>query len=228
MINRDKNGFTLVELMIAMSFLGILLITMVTAIIHISNLYNKGVAIKSINQAGRDVGSAIRRDASNISSVAEPIVQPSDASGWLGRMCLGGYTYLWSPADKLAAGTAVKYTSTSTPVIMARVADGVGAYCVKDGTGKYSTAVDKTTAQEMLPSENGDYAMHKLTLERIPPLGTAVAGETLYDVVYTIGTNDNGSIDTVDQSCKPPSGGDANANFDFCAVNEFELIIRAG
>lgn len=223
-------GFTLVELMISMSFLGILLVAMITSIIHISNLYNKGLTIKSINQAARDLGSAIKRDASNVSGVATPIVQPAEGSYWLGRMCLGSYSYVWSPAAKLLDGTATKYQDdTSAPIVLARVPDGVGALCVRDiVSGKYPNTVKRSTAQEMLPSANGDYAIHDISLERIPPVGDAASAETLYDVRYTIGTNDNGAIDTVDQSCKPPSGGNINNNYNFCSVNSFELIIRAG
>ncbi len=227
MLSTKRQGFTLIELMLAMSFIGILLIAMAVSIINLTHLYSKGITIKSVNQAGRDLGVALRRDAANISVVTAPIVQPSDSgSGGLGRLCLGNYSYIWNSPDKLASKTAVNYAdATTTPIVLARVVDGGGSYC-QAVAGVYPVIVTKANATEMLPADNGDYALRSLTLDRVPPIGSAAKANMLYDLRYTIGTNEQGTIDTLDQSCKPPSA--ATGNFNFCSVNTFELIVRAG
>lgn len=223
-----SNGFTLIELMLALSFIGVLLITMLLTIIHITNLYSKGLTIKSINQAGRDLGASIRRDATSLSSVATPLIQPDVAgAGELGRLCLGSFSYIWSPAAKLSDNTAVTYSDTTdTPIVLARVADAGGSYCRQLADGSYRTDVQRAQSSELLPADQGDYALHSFSLERVPAMGLPATGEVLYDIRYTVGTNDQGSIDTVDRSCKPPE--DASNNFNFCSVNTFEVMVRAG
>lgn len=51
----SQKGFTIIELTLAMTFLAILLITIAFIIIHITTIYQKGLAIKSINSAGRSL-----------------------------------------------------------------------------------------------------------------------------------------------------------------------------
>lgn len=228
MSTNTKQGFTLIELMLAISFVGVLLITMLVAIIHVTGVYSKGMTIKSINQVGRDLGSAITRDAAGLASVANPIVQPDEqGAGSLGRLCLGSFSYVWSPAAKLSDGSAVKYMdATDTSIVLARVPDSGGSYCRKLASDQYRTDVEKAQSTEILSAEQGDYALHAASLQQIPATGAASSAEVLYDIRYTIGTNDVGSIDTADQSCKAPD--DAQNNFNFCSVNTFEIMVRAG
>ena len=229
MRTKTRPGFTLVELMFALAFVGMLLLATVATIIFVTNQYTKGVTLKAVNQAGRDLGTAMKRDAANVTAVANPLVQPTDAhAGRLGRLCLGAYSYVWSTADDLSNDTAPKYSTTDTPIVLARVADGGGSLCqIDSSTGDYPTVIQKNkTTAEMLPNDKGDYALRDISLRRIPQLGTAVSGEVLYDISYTIGTNQSGTINTLSGQCEPPSV--ANNNYNFCAVNKFELMVRAG
>lgn len=226
----NKNGFTLIELMLAMTFIAILMIAIAVSTIETMHLYSKGLAIKSVNQAGRDLGDSIRRDAASVGVVKSPIIQPdAPGAGGLGRLCLGGVSYLWNTPESLQQGSekGVTYTdNTAKKIILARVVDAGGNYCTKAGE-VYPIAVSSQAANEMLPSDNGDLALHSLTLDRVPPLTEAsVPNEALYDIRYIIGTNDAGTINTGDLSCNPPS--DANQNFNFCSINNFEMIVRVG
>ncbi len=226
----NRAGFTLIELMLAMTFIAILMIAIAVSTIQVMHLYSKGLAIKSINQAGRDLGSSIKRDASGVGVVQTPIVSPdASGAGGLGRLCLGSVSYLWNKPEALqpTSSTAVTYSDIPTKkIVLTRVIDAGGNYCRLSG-GVYPITVAMSSATEMLPSENGDLALHAMDLERIPPLSDpAVPTEALYDIRYTIGTNDSGTVNTSDYSCNPPS--DANQNFNFCAVNNFEMIVRVG
>ena len=51
-------------------------------------------------------------------------------------------------------------------------------------------------------------------------------GQALYAVTMTIGTNDQQQLVTNDTSCKPPAQGVGNE--DYCAVNQFDIVARAG
>lgn len=210
------------------------MIAIAVSTIEVMHMYSKGLTIKSVNQAGRDLGDSIRRDAASVGVVKSPIIQPDDpAAGGLGRLCLGGVSYLWNTADALQQGsnTGVTYSdNTLKKIVLARVVDVGGNYCTKAGDN-YPISVSSQTANEMLPSDNGDLALHSLTLDRIPPLDEVVVpNEAIYDIRYTIGTNDagtlNGTINTGDLSCIPPS--DANQNYNFCSINNFEMIVRVG
>ena len=57
-----NRGFTLVELLLAMAGVAVLLISITVTTIQLTNMYHKGITIKSINQSGREVGDLIRRD----------------------------------------------------------------------------------------------------------------------------------------------------------------------
>lgn len=231
MVSTKNKGFTLVELMISMAFIGILLIVMTLSIIHVSTMYSKGLTIKAINQAGRDLGDALKRDGANLAGLTvSPIVQPTEqGTGGLGRLCLGSYSYLWNQASALQPGGApINYRDTTTPIVLARVSDPNAGYCKKQTNDNYNTVVDRNNAVEMLPADKGDFALHALSLDRTPPLGSPLAGSSLYDIKYTVGTNQtdtlDGAINTLDRSCKPPS--DTTNNFNFCSINEFEIILR--
>ena len=52
---RNRNGFTLIELSLAIAFISILLITVTVITNEIIQIYRKGYAIKAINQVGRDL-----------------------------------------------------------------------------------------------------------------------------------------------------------------------------
>jgi len=212
--------------MLSMAFIGILLVTMTLAIMYVSKMYSKGITLKAINQAGREVGAAIQRDAGNLAHISSYYV-PQNAAGAnkLGRLCLGSYSYIWSDPAALRDGGAVKYKDTSTPIVFARVENGGGSLCQYiDAESKYPNEVDLSKAKELLPNDKGDYAIHALTAKPLPAAGPIV-NERLFDIEYVIGTNEDGTINAA-QTCVPPGG--ANNNFDFCAVNSFELIVRAG
>ena len=125
---RREPGFTLIELLLAMSFLSVLLIAITTSTLQIIGLYTKGVTLKSINLAGRDVADSFRRDAL-ASADGIRYVSP-DKGGGLGRLCFGTMSYVWSPAAKLQQGSAIRYQNDTRQgdvrgdmIVLARVAD---------------------------------------------------------------------------------------------------------
>ena len=101
--NKNANqiqGFTLVELLLAMTGVAILLVAVATTTIQLMNMYHKGITIKTINSAGREVGDMIKRDG--LSAKGRDIVQVASSdsgTGGLGRLCFGSYTYVWNTPE---------------------------------------------------------------------------------------------------------------------------------
>ena len=64
-----QRGFTLIELMLAMTFISVLLLAIAMTIIQIGNIYNKGTTVKEINQAARAIADDVSRSASAASAL---------------------------------------------------------------------------------------------------------------------------------------------------------------
>jgi type II secretory pathway pseudopilin PulG len=60
-----KKGFTLIELMLAMLYVALLLVTIATLIMHVMDSYKKGMAIKEVNINARSIIDDITRTVAN-------------------------------------------------------------------------------------------------------------------------------------------------------------------
>ena len=122
----NKKAFTIVELMLAMAFLGTMLVGIASLVMRITNIYQKGLAIRSINASGREIISDLTRTL-NASRVTVDINPTIPASGKIlqthidearanyylatttsaanenrqkgGVFCTGDYSYVWNTAD---------------------------------------------------------------------------------------------------------------------------------
>jgi len=232
-MNHDnKTGFTLIELMLAMTFIAALLIAIAMTTIQISNIYTKGITLREVNQAGRAVSEDLQR---NIASAAPfdvtPKVDnsPSTATSKYvvrdggGRLCLGSYTYVWNYGKALAGGPgapAVFNTyDDSTPVRFAKVTDASGSLCVTA-----TAVVVRANATDMLSTGDRDLVMHAFTITRSSD--DPNTNQALYAISMVIGTNDRAQLTANDASCKPPADGVGDENY--CSVNQFDVIARAG
>lgn len=137
MIRQDKQqGFTLVELMLAIAFVAFIILFTVLAVMQVMRTYNKGIAVKEINQTARvtveDMSRVIRGSSSIVTSALSN-----------GRVCLGGISYVWNTQG----GSANKYDSAGNPsVTLARVDDSGGAMCVLVGASYPNVPAAKATS----------------------------------------------------------------------------------
>lgn len=116
-MSHRNRGFTLVEIMLAMAFIAFLLLFIISAILQITRLYSKGMAIRQINQTGRQVMEQLTRDV----RYATPTFKSSN-----NRLCVNGVTYVWNTS----ASTANKYASPATGEInFISLSDSKGVYC---------------------------------------------------------------------------------------------------
>jgi len=233
-MSHDKNdrGFTLIELMLAMTFIAALLIAVAMTTIQISNIYTKGITLREVNQAGRTLTDEFQRSiASSVPFDVTPRVDDSPATATSkyvvrdggGRLCLGGYSYAWNYGKALVGGTGApaifnKYND-GTSVRFVKVADASGAICA-DST----LAIQKSSSSELLTSGDRDLVLHDFKISKTA--NDISFGQSLYAIIFTVGTNDRAQLTANDASCKPPSEGVGDENY--CSVNQFDIVARAG
>lgn len=222
-------GFTLVELTIAVAFIGILLLAVVTTALALGHTYQRGTTMRDVNQAGREVMDSMRRDiAASSPSQLKVLLLPNAVNPETARVCTGSASYLINFASHLNSGSGqvirAGTSSSSEAVRLMRVVDGGSANCTVASNGQYGLTVQGTNPQEMLNAQqeggSNNVAVHYLQLS---PIGNDDESK-LYRLTLRIGTND---VDTTtDERCRSPQ--EDNENFDYCALYDFETIIRAG
>lgn len=219
-------GFTLVELMLAMTFISILLVGVAMTTIQISQIYNKGITLREVNQAGRTVADELQRtiasstpfDADPASPTSRYIVRPGG-----GRLCVGRYSYTWNYGSAITGGAGAPAVfnmyQDGEPVRFAKVDDPSASLCVDP-----NLRVDRGEATELLSAGDRDLVVHVFTVTR--GSSDVDIGQALYAISMTVGTNDQQQLTTNDSSCRPPAQGVGNE--DYCAVNQFDIVVRAG
>lgn len=134
----EAQGFTIVELILSTAFIAFVLMFMLSAMVSVMSNYNKGLAVKQINQTARTVSDELSR-----------LIQSTDATSintsriGNGRVCVGGVSYVWNVRN----ATTNQYTN-GTSVRMARVNDPGGALCAAA-----LPAVNPANASELLSSQ---------------------------------------------------------------------------
>ncbi len=87
-----QNGFTLIELMLAMVFVAFILVFISLTLVQMFRTYDKGNSMKQVNQAGRsvveDISQAVRSQLpANINTNAVGV----------GVLCIDSVMYVWNP-----------------------------------------------------------------------------------------------------------------------------------
>lgn len=235
MSQNKQRGFTIVELMIAVAFISVLLVLIAISTMYVSNIFTKGITLRTVNQAGRLVIDDMRR------SVAEsPVILRSGTHDFLsaarpsttaksGYFCTGRYSYVWNLGHNLQSdtpSTSQLLYSDGSPIRFARFEDPSGQICLYPTD---RTKRQKGQAVELLSSGDRDLVLGSLSvIERSTDPTTEQA---LYEVNMVIRTNDAKALTTDRARCRAPGEleTDADANSDaYCAVNSFSFITRAG
>lgn len=234
---KAQRGFTVIELMLAMTFVSVLMMAIAMTVVQLANIYNKGTTLRAVDQAGR----AISRDLQATLSSSQPLDVGNDGRGGVnfrlqtqvggessnpdgGRLCTGTYSYIWNTGHGLKTPVN-RYHENDEQIRFVKVRDAGAQYC-----SDLSLAVNKMDATELLSSGDRELAIQSFRIK--PEAVDAVTQQALYRLVVEVGTNDDESLDrsvtisTIDTTCKPPS--DEASQRDFCAVNQFEFTVLAG
>lgn len=227
-------GFTIIELMLAMGFVSALLLAITSTAIQIGKTYSKGLTMKSVTQSAqaviddvtRTIGATTDVDLSKklILTLDPGVVDPIG-----GRLCTGRYSYIWNNGNVIAAGHIStqrnKYISTTAGEIrFVKIYDNMSSYCTPNASGAYPD-IDSTQATELISTDL--LAVHKLTITQAG--SDDLTGQRLYYITMRIGTNEYAALDysgTEPPTCLPPSN--FNANYSFCSVQQFNFEARAG
>lgn len=220
-----KNGFTLIELMLAMSFVAGLLVAIALTVIQISNIYNRGITLKEINQAGRSLSSDVQRSITSTSSFTIENVAGSkyiDRS-WGGRLCLGQYSYVWNYGKALFENNPNinTYNGSAAKINFVKVADPNGTYCAD--TAK---RVDETKSTELLNVGDRTLAIHAFDIVSEPSATDTATQQRLYTLDFVIGTNLQSALSVDQKSCLAP--GQTGSDTVYCSVQAFTVVARAG
>lgn len=232
MNHASKNGFTLIELMLAMTFISILLMAIAMTTIRIGEIYDKGITLREVNQSGRSISNEFQRSISSSAPFGvTPKVDDSDDTANSqyvvreggGRLCLGQYSYAWNYGEALAGGADASLIfnryENGQPVNFAKISDASSALC-----SDIEANIERDDATEMLTSGDRQLALQSFDITQ--GAHDPMTGQAIYAVTMFIGTNDREQLTTSGGSCQPPSEG-VGAE-DYCAVNRFDLIVRAG
>ena len=228
-----KAGFTLIELLFAMAFVSALLIAIVMTVIQISNIYNRGITLKEVDQAGRSLASELKRSiAQTFSFEVDPnmIGTRYIQQDWGGRLCAGQYSYVWNYGKDVAKKNTNRnrYDSVVFPnapeIQFIKIPDGTGSYCDTDANGglvKIPVAVQGT---ELLDIGDRNLAIHKFYISAVS--SDNKTGQTLYGISFLLGTNNQLAQDITNDNCLPPS--DLNSDLNYCSINDFNILVRSG
>lgn len=243
--NRKQRGFTLIELVLAMTFLSILLLAIAMTIIQIGNTYGRGMGVKEINQVSRTVSDDLRRNVVQVAAfdlTSDYVTRTAVSAGGgirviSGRVCLGNYTYLWNTAyglQKQATNTGiVKYgwaAKSSQKIQLVRVLDKEKVYCEKTSTGALRfndiRQSDDSTVQSVVSSGDYDLGLIGFTITSPNSVYNPETSERLYSISYTLGI---GSVDAMDTTMTRCLGKESNkSNTEFCNVQRFDIVVRTG
>jgi prepilin-type N-terminal cleavage/methylation domain-containing protein len=120
---RRQNGFTIIELLLAMAFFSFILMLVVAGFIQINRSYTRGLTVKQVQNSARsvidEISSAIRD--------AEPgdVLPASSATNPPFRLCIGGIRYAWNQANASNnALTTDAFSDTGARISLARTNDG--------------------------------------------------------------------------------------------------------
>ncbi|MGH7218389.1 MAG: PulJ/GspJ family protein [Candidatus Microsaccharimonas sp.] len=235
--NRQK-GFTIIELMLAMSFIAVLLVAIAMTIIQVSTIYTKGLTLKEVNQTGREVADDIRRTVAASGKVELPgdfVEVKNGATTVGGRLCLGTSSYIWNYGAAIESNNTrlAKYTpDTGEKIRFVRVPDSAKGYCATNASGQVAVAnllaSDRANARELLREGDRTLSLHNIKVDSSNTSYDPATGQRLFRITFTLGTQRTELINlgATPITCKTPS--EIGSDLNYCTVQEFSLVVRTG
>lgn len=198
-----------------MTFIAVLLLMITLLVMQVSAIYNKGITLRAVNEAGQLLSSEMQRKI-NTASVQSVQFAP-DTNGTGGRLCVGGTVYAWNYTQDAPEFLNQYPTPDEDEMIgFIRFQGSAEEYCAG-----LANLPARSEAIDLLNSNDQYLVMRDFSLASSPLPEDPT--QTIYQISFVIGTNSEDLIDSNGQ-CRPPSNGGE----EFCAVNEFSFTARAG
>ena len=229
-----QQGFTIIELVLAMTFISFLLLGIAMTVIQIGATYNRGMALREVNQQARDIGADVQRGIMSVGAIDYAADYTRTPSGLGGRLCLGSVSYIWNTEQAFESNDAglIWYqgdTSRAKKVHLVKVPDASKVYCAKNGAGAFTRTEisnEEGQAQELLREGDHSLSVYQFALTFDPMAEDTTTQQRMYSLEYTIGAGAPSAMNTARTDCKAP--GTAGADPAYCTVQQFRLVIRAG
>jgi Tfp pilus assembly protein PilV len=215
-------GFTLIELMLAMTFVSFLLVGIALLTIQMSTMYTRGLTMKEVNQAGTEVADDMRRTISE--SPLRNVQATKKGDNFV--LCTGSYSYITNGSKQLESGGSpnVKFFGSNTPVRLAKVRDISASYCTTNRLNA-ATVTLEDGAVELLGGGDRSLVVRKLSLDPVAGLSEdSLAGRMLFTVRLTLSTGVDDEIEN--DTCRAPD--DEKTGGEYCAINTFVIVARVG
>jgi prepilin-type N-terminal cleavage/methylation domain-containing protein len=241
----QKRGFTLIELMLAMTFVSVLLMGIAMTVIQMATIYNRGMTVKEVNQAARDISDDMRRSvaASEVfivntdgSESDDSIIVTSGAEEIGGRLCTGTFSYLWNYSEHVEADTNNDLTRVLNAAGVAgesiqfvKIPDTGKKYCQRTGvdlTHKNIVYADTQAMTNLLDAGDHDLGVLKIAISTADSAYDTSTGQRTYLMNYIIGTGETSAMDLTNYECLPP--GTEGSNLTYCNVQSFSIVLRVG
>lgn len=237
-MNSNKRGFTIIELMIAISVLAVVLLLISVGIIQISKTYYKGIVQSTTQQTNR----ALIQDISNsiaYGSFSGLQTATLDRSGTypslfvIKSFCFGTNRYSYVPTYQLAANGATSgypsggnVAAGNSKHVLWKDIDSSGG-CAPVDVSQSPITSPTTSGREMLGEHMRLTQMSVTLANPCSPTQTAGCSDTLFKITTTVMYGDDDLIDTSDAdpanwTCKPTNGVFGAA---FCAKSNLTTVI---
>lgn len=229
-MHQTKKGFTIIELMLAMTIVSLLVIAIATMTIQITTIITKGKTMKELNVAARSINSDFTEKFNSIQTIwgwdgrtsvtaaAAGASYVSNVDG--GALCTGDFSYVWNTARALQNGNGpAQYAgSVDNSIRLVRIKDVSKLYCT-DKNSWTQIPLNSNETTEILSAGEIDLMIHEIRFSA--PSVDPVSGQSLINIQYVLGTrNQDGASITMNQ-CQP-----TNEFRDYCAINKFDLTVR--
>lgn len=219
MTHRNK-GFTLVELMLSMAFIAILLLAIALLVLQISSIYNKGLTLRAVNEAGKIITGDIQRTLNTANPKLTEHVSDDPLNPTGGRLCVDNTIYAWNFGEYLEDSTVFnKDTDGATDIRLVKFTNSTTTDYCEPASGVYPPLPTTTTA--LLAAGDNNIALHTFSISDQPVMGDD--SQRMYQIDLVIGTNEAGVI--AGNGCRMP---ESRVDDEYCAVNEFSFTARAG
>lgn len=198
-MSMNKRGFTIVELLIAISVFSMAIMLVTAVVLGIARQYQKASYTVQLNDASRNIHEMLAKDSNYGNS--SPVRGTSVNYSWV---CSNGVMYAWPNTSGGAIGNGLfRYEPSSTQTC-------------DDTSGSEPTATDAIAKGVNLLPKNGFVANFSID-------NTIGGGASQIETSFRVGTADmftNSSEPTISNCLPTLKGGD------FCAVVQYNSVVR--
>jgi prepilin-type N-terminal cleavage/methylation domain-containing protein len=234
-LQKNKDGFTLLELMIAVTIFSVILLVGAATMIQVGKMYYKGINSARTQEITRNIVDEVSRGTQFSKSGATPLVKQSFDGVEHYAYCVGGKRYTFRPNLGLVSDSSFVLASMTGPHGLWKD-DAPGGACVP---AKITTNVValSTNGQEML-SENmrvSEFCIRKTNVASLLPAGqTPTTGsrcEIDYDepaegisIFIRVAFGDNELLEFNDDG-KATSCRSASIGVQWCAISQLDTQV---